>query len=398
MEIEECLSLILKELTPKTKKITVPIFQAVGKICSEDIIVKDFVPSFPKSAMDGYAVAAKDLAGTDKEHPTMLRVIGELCAGDYQEISYKEHTAVRVMTGAYVPEGYDAVVKQEDTDYGEKEVTVFTTIAPYQNYCRIGEDMMPGDVICKKGTLLQPIHIGLLASLGIAEVSVIEPVKVALLSTGSELMELSERPTPGKIYNSISYILKTTIEKEGFEVVENKICKDEKEVLAEEILKAVAKADIVITTGGVSVGKKDFVPAVLSDLGAKQIFDHANIQPGTPTKASILEDKLILSLSGNPYAALANFELYFWSVASYLLQHTSYEPFVTTAIFQGEYPKKNKHRRLIRAYAENGFVSLPSKIHSSSVIANMTECNCFIDLPAGKSMKTGDMVTVRYMK
>lgn len=398
MEIEECLSLTLKELSPKTKTISVPLTRAAGKICGADIKAENPVPAFPKSAMDGYAVAAKDLAACDKEHPVSLKVIAELCAGDYQEIAYQEKTAVKIMTGAYVPEGYDAVVRQEDTDYGEKEVMVYTCVQPWQNYCKIGEDMMPGDVVCQKGTLLTPVHIGLMASLGIREVCVIEPLKVALLSTGSELAELTESLMPGKIYNSISYILKASIEKEGFEVVSSKICKDEKALLSKEIKECTKIADIVITTGGVSVGKRDLVPEVLKDLGAKQIFDRANIQPGTPTKASVFNQKLILSLSGNPYAALANFELYFWSVAAHLLQQKFYEPLVTTAIFQGEYPKKNKCRRLIRAYAENGFVTLVSNVHSSSVIANMTECNCFIDLPAGKTMTAGDMVKIRYMK
>lgn len=398
MEIEECLSLMLKELTPKTKKVTVPILQAAGKICAEDVTVKSPVPPFPKSAMDGYAVAAKDLEGTDKNHPFTAKVIGELCAGDYKQLSYQKNTAVRIMTGAYVPDGYDAVIRQEDTDYGMDEVTIFSAVTPYQNYCRIGEDMMPGDVVCQKGTVLKPVHIGLLASMGIADVLVTEPLKTAVISTGSELLQVGEKPEPGKIYNSISYILETTLTREGVEVVENVICKDEKNLLMETIAEALKKADVVITTGGVSVGKKDLVPDALSALGAKQIFDRANIQPGTPTKGFVLENRPILCLSGNPYAALANFAFYFWSMAACLMQQKSYEPLVTTAIFQGEYPKKNKCRRFIRAYAENGFVTLPSEVHSASVIANMTACNCMIDLPQGKSMAAGDMVKIRYLK
>lgn len=395
MEIEECMENWLREITAQKGTEIIPMEQCTGRIAAEDVLVSELVPPFPKSAMDGYAVRAEDVIGATPETPVYLKVIGELCAGDYAEIPYQDKSCIRIMTGAFIPEGFDAVVKQEDTDYSETVVRIDHGVKSFQNYCRPGEDMKPGDVICKQYEKITPLQIGLMASLGMQTVRTLENIKVSVISTGSELLNIDEQKVPGKIYNSISYILKASIEKEGFQVLETKICRDNTEELVHMIKNAVDHADIVITTGGVSVGKKDLLPEVLDFLGAKTIFTRANIQPGTPTIGSVLHGKPILSLSGNPYAAIANFEFYFWQLAGYLLHTTTCLPTVTTAILKTEYPKKNKLRRWIRAYAENGFVTIPSEIHASSVISNMTGCNCFIDLPEGKQVQVGDLVKIR---
>ena len=154
----------------------------------------------------------------------------------------------------------------------------------------------------------------------------------------------------------------------------------------------------MITTGAVSVGKKDIVPVVLGQIGAQILFRRANIQPGTPTTASVYQDKLILSLSGNPYAAYANFELYFWPLLASMLHNAAYDVKVDTAILQSEYTKVNKMRRLIRARAQDGYVYLPAQVHASSVINNLLECNCMIDLEANRKVSIGDTVKIRYFK
>ena len=175
-------------------------------------------------------------------------------------------------------------------------------------------------------------------------------------------------------------------------------CADEESLLARKIQDALAVSDMLITTGAVSVGKKDIVPGVLDKIGAHILFRRANIQPGTPTTASVYQDKLILSLSGNPYAAYANFELYFWPLLATMLHSESFEVRTDTAILQSDYPKINRMRRLIRARAENGNVYLPTKVHASSVINNLLECNCMIDLEANRKVSIGDTVKIRYFK
>lgn len=398
MEIEECLCRLLDEIKVKEDTMMVHITECAGMVLGRDVVADMMVPPFPKSAMDGYAVRAEDIAGASKESPVVLNVVGELFAGDYKEISYEKNTAVRVMTGSYVPEGFDAVIRQEDTDYGEETVSIYASVKAYGNYCKIGEDIKAGDVVIKESTRLTSAHVGILASIGVEWVCVRQPAKIAIISTGTEVTEVGKPLQPGQIYNSIAYMLVADIKKENLEVVRMETCVDKEELLLNKIRTAVKGADFVITTGAVSVGKKDIIPKVLKDAGAKVLFFRANIQPGTPTMASVLDDTVILSLSGNPYAAVANFELYFWDAMAKLMGNDSFKTKKEMAVLDCEYGKVNKLRRLIRAYCKDGKVIIPSNIHASSVIGNLTECNCFIDLEAGREVKKGDEVKVRYFK
>ena len=397
-EIEECLERLLEKIRRKETTISVPITECEGMILAEDIAAKMMVPPFPKSAMDGYAVRAADIAGASRENPVVLKVAGELLAGDYEEIPYVKKTAVRVMTGSFVPDGYDAVIRQEDTDYGETKVTVYREIAPFTNYCRTGEDIRAGETVIPANTRLTPLHLGLLASLGVDLVCVRQPAQIAILSTGTELTEVGSPLLPGKIYNSIAYILSADIRRQGLSVISMETCADEETLLTQKLLTALEKADFVITTGAVSVGKKDVMPAVLKSVGAEILFQRANIQPGTPTLASEIHGKMVLSLSGNPYAAIANFEVYFWAAMAKMMGNASYEPRRGKAVLRSEYKKVNRGRRLIRAFCRNGEVTLPASVHASSVIQNLTACNCFIDLEAGRAVQPGDEVRILYFK
>ncbi|MDE6014917.1 MAG: molybdopterin molybdotransferase MoeA [Acetatifactor sp.] len=403
LEIEDCLAMLLERVSLQEVQ-EVSLAQACGMVLAETVCSDIDVPPYQKSAMDGYAVCAADLESISESQTAAedsfveLKVKGRLLAGDYEEIPYEKHTAVRVMTGAFVPEGYDAVVRQEDTDYGEETVKVFAPVKPFQNYCKAGEDIRRGDVVAERGTRLNPVHIGLLAETGRANIRVYRPVRVAILCTGSELARVGEPLGKGKIYNNISYILEAGIRREGLQVSFVELCADEEELLLQKLQEALEAADIVITTGAVSVGEKDIVPAVLESLGAEILFRRARIQPGTPTTASVKDGKLILSLSGNPYAAIVNFEIYFWPLMAKMMGHESFDTVKTTAVLQSPYGKVNRMRRFIRARAEGGNVYLPSAVHASSVIHNMTECNCFIDLEPGRAVQVGDEVRIRYIK
>lgn len=398
LEIEACLDKLLAQLEPTDRTRLQALEGAEGMVTAQDIIAGMMVPPYPKSAMDGYAVRAEDIAGAEGAQPVTLRVIGELFAGDYQELPYEKGTAVRVMTGSYIPKGYDTIVRQEDTDLGEQQVQIYVSLRQGMNYCQAGEDIQAGDCIIPKNTRLTPLHIGLLASLGITQVQVYEPLRVSILSTGSELTAPGQPLMPGRIYNSISYILAASIRRQGLVIASMDICEDEEETLRDSLQRALDASDLVITTGGVSVGKKDLLPKVLTDMGAKLLFTRANIQPGTPTIGAVLQDKVLLSLSGNPYAAIANFEYYFWAIAAKWMHSDTYQVQTGDAVLQDKYDKVNHNRRMLRAIAADGKVSLPSKVHASSVISNMTQCNCFIDLEAGRALQAGDTVKVRYYK
>ena len=398
MKIEECLENILEVINPIEEYEVVPLRNLCGRISYEDIFASSSVPPFPKSAMDGYAVRAEDTTEALVCGKTTLKVTGKLLAGDFKNIEYRRNTAVRVMTGAYIPDGFDAVVKQEDTDMGEALAVIKKQVHSGENYCMTGEDILCGDVILKKGVLIDSVRIGMLASAGTGSAPVVRKPKITIISTGNELTEPGEALLPGKIYASVGYILAAAAEKHGIEVYGPYLCGDDENEAKALINKALKISDMVITTGAVSVGERDFLPALMKDMGAEMLFSNADIQPGTPTMASFLKNKVVLSLSGNPYAAMANFEVYFWEIIAKMTGCMDMKPVTSSAVLADEYNKVNKHRRLIRAKAENGKVYLPSQIHSSSVINNLTLCNCFIDLEPGRKAKKGDEVKIRYIK
>lgn len=400
MEIEEAAALVRKSVAPILESEPCALESAFGRVLAKDVFAPIDLPPYAKSAMDGYAVRAADTEGASAEKPVRLKVLGELFAGDWKEIPFRENSAVRVMTGSPVPKGYDAVVMQEDTDCGQEEVLICKNVRPLQNYCAQGEDAKKGERLLPAGTRLGRAEIAVLASLGLARVQAKRPARVSILCVGSELAdpclesEAGPKLAPGKIYSSLGSALSCSVKDAGFVVAALKILADDESLIASEIKNAARGSDIVITTGGVSVGKKDFLPKVLKTINAKPLFCGVNVQPGTPTRASLLDGKLILSLSGNPFAALANFDLYFYEAAARLMECDSFLPRRTEAVLQDDYKKASPRRRLLRARLDGGKVFLPAQNHASSVIVNLIGCNCYVDVPAGKTLLAGDKVFV----
>ncbi|MCR5775633.1 MAG: molybdopterin molybdotransferase MoeA [Lachnospiraceae bacterium] len=398
MEIEEALSIIRDEAKPIKDTLSIPVEDAAGHITATDTIAEMPVPAFARSAMDGYAVHSDELSGAKSDRPVCLKVAGEILAGDSKHFPNTLNSAVRVMTGAMIPDGYDAVVRQEDTDYGEKEVRIYTPVRAYDNYCPEGEEIKKGEVVIPAGRHIGRVEAGLFASLGMPEVIVRRPAEISVISTGSELTDVGETLHPGRIYNSIRYMLIASIRQEKLRVKHAGNYPDDKALLCSCISEAAERSDIVITTGGVSVGKKDLIPEVLDTLGAKKLFSGINIQPGTPTTVSELEGKLILSLSGNPYAAMVNFDLYFWTMIAGLMGSPYYLSEASEAVMADPYKKQSRRRRFVRAREEGGNVYLPVLKHMSSVFGNMDRCNCYLDIPEGETVSPGDTVKIWRMR
>lgn len=398
MEIEEAIGLVTANAFPIEEEVTVKLEDAYGHILAENIIASDDVPSFARSAMDGYAVKSEDVSGASKDSPVRLRVVARVFAGESSSISYKNQTAVRIMTGGMIPDGYDAVVMQEDTDLGEDEVCVYSPVRQYMNYCHPGEEIQKGAAVIDAGTRIGMIATGLIASLGIESVRVKRPLRVSIVSTGSELTAPGQKLPEGCIYGNIRYMIAAAVRSMGFEVSYTADCKDDRDTICDHIIKARDLSDVVITTGGVSVGKRDLVTAALSDTGAKTLFTRVNIQPGTPTIASISDGKIILSLSGNPYAAIANFDLYFPPLSAKIMGCPELDTKTDEAILSDLYDKVNVMRRLVRAYEEGGRVFLPDDRHMSSVFGNLERCNCYMDIPAKTKVSVGDKVRIRRMR
>ncbi|MBO0441750.1 molybdopterin molybdotransferase MoeA [Candidatus Enterococcus ikei] len=398
IEVEAARMKIQHVLAQQKKVEIVSISEAAGRVCAENIYAKVAVPHFPRAGMDGYAVVANEIKGACLEQPVCLKVIDAIFAGDSECNPIKiPNTAVRIMTGAPIPEPYDAVIKQEWTDYGETQVKIYREIKAGRNYGEIGEDVYFDQKIIQKHQLINSRAVGILAAQGIKEIKVLEPMRIGILATGSELISLDEPLSSGKIYDSNLYTLASFIQSSGSKIIFQEHCSDDIEAISKFICEKANDVDLLITTGGVSVGEKDYVPQVIQQIKGKSLFHFVNMKPGTPMMASLYQNVVLLNLSGNPFAAVVNLHLFYWSALAHFMQCPELN-LEKREVQLTEDLKLSNIRRFIRAYEENGFVSLNSKLHYSSVFHNTLETNCLIDQPAKAELKKGDHVTVYYWK
>lgn len=389
----------LQMLLEQTKEIKeceiISLWEAAGRVLAEDIIAVRNQPPFDRSPLDGYAVRSEDLKGASKEHPVKLKVIDEVDAGHVTESQVERGMAVRIMTGAPIPKGADCVVGQEDTDYGEEQVKVYEEIAYHKNYCFEGEDYRKGDLLLKKGIQIGAVEAGVLASLGLQEIFVFRRPKVSVITTGDEIVLPGEELLPGKIYDSNLYTLVTRLKSFGAEIKDFGRSEDDAEEVAKRIQKAFEDSDLVITTGGVSVGKKDIMHEVLNIMGAKRLFWKIAMKPGMPTLCALYQGKLLICLSGNPFGAAVNLELLVRPILAKMTGRRELKIRKKKAICQSEFPKKSFVTRYVRAYDDGTNVKIGKGSNASGILSSMCGCNCLIEIPAGtERVDVGDEVEV----
>lgn len=373
----------------------IPLWEGGGRTLAEDIFAGQDQPPFARSPLDGYAVRSGDIAGASKERPARLSVIDEVDAGQVSGMRVEKGTAIRIMTGAPVPEGADCIVRQEDTDYGEEKVEVYREVGAYENYCFAGEDYRAGTQVLEKGTKLGAIELGTLASLGREKVRVFRRVRAAVLTTGDELVLPGEERKPGKIYDANLYTMATRLTALGAEVIRKGRTGDKPEEVAAWIREAGEKADIIVTTGGVSVGKKDIMHEVLKLLDCERIFWKIAIKPGMPTLCAQYGGKLLICLSGNPFGAAVNLELLVRPVLAKMAGRKAPELLRLSAVSESEFPKRSGVTRYVRAFYEEGKVRIPEGSNASGILSSMCGCNCLIEIPAGTAaLKKGDRVWI----
>lgn len=395
--LERAVELIRASVRPLEPE-TVAACDGLGRVLAEDVPAPIDQPPFPRSPLDGYALRAADSVGATRETPVYLTVCGMLCAGDWREEPVQPGQAVRIMTGAPIPPGCDCVIRQEDTDEGMEKVALFCALKPWENYCFRGEDYKAGDVLLEAGSHLNGAGMGVLASAGLCRgdrtLTVRRIPRVALLCTGDELVESETAPLPkGKIYSSNRVLLESRLRELGMEVV-SLSAEDDAEQVAETIRAAAARADAVITTGGVSVGVKDIFHQALPLLEAERVFWRVVLKPGTPAMFSIYKGTPILSLSGNPFAAAATFELLGRPLLAALADRPALLPHRVTARLATGFPKGGKVRRFVRGTLTEGAVYLPEG-HSSGQLRSSVGTNCLVELEAGRGpVEAGETVTV----
>ena len=289
---------ILLDLPVRLETETSLLDESLGRIVSKDIFAQLPMPPFDRSPFDGYVFRVEDIPGK-------LRVTGTLAAGDSRLPPLEPGTALRIFTGAPVPMEAGAVARQEDTESDGETVTIPKPYAPGTNIVRAGEDKPVGTLLAAKGTRIGPGHLGVLASQGLCQIPVYRKPKALLISTGSEVVSPGEERPPYSIYNSSYYSLSAYLQRMGFRVIPGGIVEDDPEIHFEAVKAAMdSDADLVLTTGGASVGDYDFAFSTAKRVGAEPLFWKVNMKPGGALLAAVRGEKLLLSLSGNPAAAL----------------------------------------------------------------------------------------------
>ncbi|MCD8122510.1 MAG: molybdopterin molybdotransferase MoeA [Clostridiales bacterium] len=360
------------------KKIT----DCLGDVLAEDVVAAAMQPPFPRSAMDGYALHAADVESANRDRPVRLPVRGTIYAGDSLPERLSRGKTVRIMTGAPIPQGADLVIPQEATDCGEQEVTFYESGKAGENCCPAGEDFRRGEILAEKGNPADPYTMAAAAAGGVREVCVRERIRAAVITTGNELVPVDEELPAGKIYNSSLVYFVSRLSELGCEVVSAVTVSDEEEEIAEAIRNAAVVADLILTTGGVSVGRRDCLPEVIRRLGATVLFRGLSIKPGMPTMAASFKERTILCLSGNPYSAIAMFEILYPAYEKKAQGRNRMRLGRSRGVMGNTFPKSSPSRRLVRGILKGNDVFVPEMQGNGQLLAGVGS-NCLVDIPAG---------------
>ena len=385
--LEEALE-ILNKNTKALKSEVVSIKDSLKRVLYGDVKSKINNPPFNKSVFDGYAFKSEDSKGTSKENPIELKIVDEIFAGMWPEIEIKHGEAIRIMTGAPIPMGADCVLKQEETERHGDLVKIFKEMKSYENISFMGEDIKIGETLIKKGKRLDYADLGIMASSGISEVLVYKKPRVSIISTGDEVCDINSTLKPGKIYDSNLYSLSARIEELGYNVLSMEHVGDNILKIGEAIEKAFEKSDIVFTTGGASVGEKDLMQKVSESIGFEKLFWKIKIKPGSAVVCSKKEEKILISLSGNPNAALTTFEL----LGKPVLKKEK-------GVLMDSFNKKSPQRRFLRGnviYDEKGTKVYITQIKSGNgILSSLLNANCLIEIEKGnEGLNRGEVVNI----
>lgn len=371
---------------------------AYGRVLAEPIIATNDVPPFNRSAYDGYAIRSQDTIDASRENPVLLNVLGTVAAGKVASQALGEKEAYRIMTGAILPEGADAIVMLEHTEQMERGILVKQAYQPGDNVSHQGEDAKRGETLITAGKTIHPGTIALLATFGYHEVTVGKKPRVSVISTGTELLRVDAELEPGKIRDSNGPMLMAQLKRLGIQAQSLGLTADQPEAMNTLLEQALATSDVVVTTGGVSVGDFDYLPEMYRRLGARVLFNKVKMRPGSVTTVATVNDKLLFGLSGNPSACFTGFELFVRPALMKMQGSTApYLPRMR-AVLGEDFPQANPFTRFVRALwymTEAGPVAVSAGFNKSNAIASIARGNCIIVLPSGSNgYKKGEKVDI----
>lgn len=394
--VEEALRLIL-QYTPVLEEEEAPLLETVGRVLCRDLCSAIQQPPFDRSPLDGYAVVGADLAGASPETPVVLKVVDKLYAGCVSEVPVAPGQAVRLMTGSMIPAGADCIIRQEDTDQGEDLVRIFKAVKAGSNFCHRGEEYGVGDCLVKAGRVMDAAAIAVAAGAGLTHLPVRRRMRAAIISTGDEVRQPGQPLPAGKIYDSNTAYLAARLHQLGAQVEFTESVGDDLTQIVSMLKRCEGRADLILTTGGVSVGQKDLIEAAVCAFGGQVIFHGVDMKPGMPTLFAVKGSSLILGLSGNPFSAAVPFELFMRPILARMTENSALNPRHACARADGDFRKRGVTRRFLRANCQDGIVSVPTE-QSNGQMRSMIGCNCLIDvLPNAGEVHRGDVLNIIWL-
>jgi len=374
------------------------IVDCLNRVLSEDIFSFDNLPPFDKSAMDGYAIRSCD---TQNKENILLKIKSIIKAGDFCSESLKENETYKIMTGAMMPKGADAVIQIEKVIAKSDNLYISEEVKKGNNIIKLGEEISNGDIALKKGTLIRPPEIGLLASLGYEFLNVYKTPTIGIVITGDELIDINCKLEKGKIRNSNEYSLKALIRSVNAEVFSVGIVKDDRLALKEKIMLAFEKSDIVISSGGASVGDYDFVKDILREIKADIKFTSIAIKPGKPTAFAVYNEKLFFALPGNPTALISTFEKFVKPAIKSMMGITEHESKEFSVTLKDDFKAKVGREKyvFVNIRKEDGvYYAYQAGSQCSNHSRAMCNANGVIIIPKEcGSVKVGDVINGKYI-
>lgn len=387
--VEEAFELVKNNVIPTQISMLCKVTNALGLVLAENVISPINMPPFRQSAMDGYALNIHD--------DSSYNIIDEVKAGDGHHPVLKTGEAVHIFTGSAVPDTANTVIMQEKVTANKNQLQLNNPAKLNENIRPKGEQIKEGEIALKKGTKLIPAAIGFLLTLGIIEITVYKKPKVAIVTTGNELIKAGQPLTYGKIYESNSGMLYTGLLSLGFKDTKLYKVKDDYISTVAILDKAISESDVVLITGGISVGDYDFVGKALLELGTEQLFYKVKQKPGKPLFFGKIKNIPVFALPGNPASALSSFYVYVHPSLERLSGNLNFSINKGTAILSGEYLKKGDRAQFLKAYHKNGDVTILEG-QSSAMLHTFAIANAFIYIPWEVTQYSkGDLVTVIHL-
>ncbi|MBD3195611.1 MAG: hypothetical protein GF317_11175 [Candidatus Lokiarchaeota archaeon] len=396
----------LEKLFAKIKIINskeIETLKALNWIIAEDIESQINVPSFDKSAMDGYAVVAEDTFGASPSNPKYVNKVGKIEIGEDSDLKLKKGEAIRISTGAMIPDGADAVVKIEDTEIDEDDkIRIFNPVAPGKNMAKEGEDIQKEQIIIDKGTELKAEHIALLCSQGIDKIKVRKKPNVSVFATGDELVEIGNPLGKSQIYNSNTPMIANLVRTYGGEVILEATLKDNKSLITQNLTDALKSSDIVLFTGGTSVGTQDYLPEIVSK-NADILTHGVAMRPGEPILIAHKDEKLILCLPGTPVAAYVGFIKFAGPALRKMMGAMETDPRrEIIAEMDKDVPVSRMgylhHLRVQLKQNEHKFIASSVRLKGSGIITSLTKSDGIVEISKEQEgIKAGEKVVVKVL-